>query len=190
MPGLFPLVVAPFEVETAAPNTPSVHRHRVRLAVAQIVGDHLAAARERDEGSVFSSDPSLEFPAVAADPAHLTLEAADSGHSESASDLDMVPAGEVLVLLVPFPPRRVDVTAAESVRVVTGHSLQSRDIPLDSKAHRVHQDRPTTPELLDRPWGKRLDRELRSSRVDSQALAASTTTRHRIWRSVRVFLSM
>jgi hypothetical protein len=49
---------------------------------------------------------------------------------------------------------------------------------------------PTVPLELARPCGKRGDFELSRIRADSQALAASTTTRASIRRSVRVALSM
>src|SRR5437762_2686518 len=49
---------------------------------------------------------------------------------------------------------------------------------------------PTKPEEFARPFGCRGLLELSSSRADSQALAASTTTLPRTWTSLRVFLSM
>src|SRR5690606_3872685 len=49
---------------------------------------------------------------------------------------------------------------------------------------------PTTPLEFARPLGKRADRELRRSRADSHALAASTTTRALTCSSAPVFLSM
>src|SRR5512141_723076 len=49
---------------------------------------------------------------------------------------------------------------------------------------------PTTPPELASPWGKRDDFELSSSRADSHALAASTTTRARTCSSFIVVLSM
>src|SRR5438128_9809694 len=48
---------------------------------------------------------------------------------------------------------------------------------------------PTVPLAFARPLGNREDRELSSSRADSQALAASTTTLARTCRSVPVVLS-
>src|SRR5216684_7484874 len=48
---------------------------------------------------------------------------------------------------------------------------------------------PTVPLAFARPLGERDDRELSSSRADSNALAASTTTLARTWRSVPVVLS-
>src|SRR5207247_975940 len=48
---------------------------------------------------------------------------------------------------------------------------------------------PTVPLALARPFGYRPDLEFSSSRADSKALAASTTTRARTWRSAPVVLS-
>src|SRR5215203_6158403 len=49
---------------------------------------------------------------------------------------------------------------------------------------------PTTPLELARPCGNCDDLELRSSRADSNALAASTTERDATWRSSPLVLSM
>ena len=64
--GLLDFVVAPFEVEAQHRNAPLVHRVGVDLAVALLVGDHLAASGEVDVGAVHLAQVALELLAVAA----------------------------------------------------------------------------------------------------------------------------
>src|SRR3989475_2383972 len=52
---LLVLVVSPLPVELQNRDAPPVHHVRVDLAVAAVVGDHLAAAREADRGAVVAA---------------------------------------------------------------------------------------------------------------------------------------
>src|SRR5256884_5209803 len=62
---LLVLVVSPLPVELQNRDAPPVHHVRVDLAVAAVVGDHLAAAREADRGAVVAAVVVLELLALA-----------------------------------------------------------------------------------------------------------------------------
>src|SRR5206468_11172365 len=63
---LLVLVVGPLRMEPRNGDAPPVYHVRVDLAVAVVVGDHFAAAREADRGAVVAAVVVLELLAVAA----------------------------------------------------------------------------------------------------------------------------
>src|SRR5213592_1567926 len=69
---LLVLVVGPLPMEPRNGDAPPVYHVRVDLAVAVVVGDHFAAAREADRGAVVAAVVVLELLAVAA-PGGVTL---------------------------------------------------------------------------------------------------------------------
>src|SRR6266576_896317 len=60
------LVIGPLPMEAKYGNAPVVHDVRIDLAVAVLIGDHLAAAREADIGAVIAAIVLLQLFAVAA----------------------------------------------------------------------------------------------------------------------------
>ena len=103
----------PLEMETQHRDAPLIHRARIDLAVRIGVGNHLAAAGESHPGAVLSADLGFQRRAVAF--SLRAVEAADLRHVESAADLDVITAREILLLVVEQPPRHVDVHAADAV---------------------------------------------------------------------------
>src|SRR3989442_5213582 len=89
-------------METENGNAPAVHHLGIDLAVAVLVGDHLAATREPDVGAVVAAIICFElFPVAAAtgvilDAAH----EAEFRHTGPAPDLDVIAAREVELLVV------------------------------------------------------------------------------------------
>src|SRR5258707_4993128 len=66
MGGLAQLVLRPAPVETQHRDSPFVLDLRIDLAIGLIIGDHLTAPGERDEGSVIAAHVLLELHPVAA----------------------------------------------------------------------------------------------------------------------------
>src|SRR3989449_986293 len=142
---LLVFVVRPLPVEPQHGDPPPVHGARIDLAIAVVIRDHLAAAREADRGAV-------------------------------------VAAVVVPWLFSVAPPRRGGGDAAHET-----FSRPPRAAPHFPVVSVMYF--PTVPLALARPFGYRPDLEFSSSRADSRALAASTTTRARTWRSAPVVLS-
>src|SRR5438093_958070 len=139
VPGLEDLGFGPLPMEPQDGDPPLVHHVGVDLAVAVVVGDHLAAAREADEGAVHLAVLLLEVRSIAA--AHDAVgagEDAGAGHSAPAPHLDVIPAWERHLLLV-VPPRHVEVHPADAVLVVGGPFHEGREEPPHADAHGVHQ---------------------------------------------------
>ena len=59
--GLQDLVLAPLEVEAQHRNAPLIDHVRIDLAVAVLVGNHLAAAGEVNVGAVDLAEVALQF---------------------------------------------------------------------------------------------------------------------------------
>src|SRR5215472_17265814 len=78
---------------------------RVDVAPAFLVGDHLAAPREPDRRAVLFADLVLERLAVALVARAGAAERTEHRHVEPAADFDVVPAREILLLILQQPPR-------------------------------------------------------------------------------------
>src|SRR5437773_10934352 len=91
---LLEFVIRPFPVELEHRDAPAVERARVDLAVAVVVGDHLTAAREADQGAVVAAVVVLELLAVAAAGGVALNPAQDAvgRHTGAAPDLDVLAA--------------------------------------------------------------------------------------------------
>ncbi|UCF19204.1 MAG: DMT family transporter, partial [Gemmatimonadota bacterium] len=85
--GLLPLVIRPLEMKLQYGNAPLIDHVGIDLAIAGVVGNHLAAAREPHMGSVLFPDMLLHSLSVAM-LAGGTVEGTDAGHAEAAADLD------------------------------------------------------------------------------------------------------
>src|SRR5690606_27052374 len=90
------LVIRPLPVEAKHGDAPLVLHVRIDFAVAIVVGDHVAAAREAHEGAVIAAGLLLELPSVAAarDPL-ITSPRAHAGHAPAGGELDVIPAGKI-----------------------------------------------------------------------------------------------
>src|SRR6202011_2748783 len=88
----------------------------------------LAAARETHVRAIAGMDEILEVFPIALMFSAFATKRAHTRHMETAADLHMVAARELLVLGIPQPPRNVDVHAAHAVRVVAGQFLERGDV--------------------------------------------------------------
>src|SRR5262249_5185488 len=133
------LVLAPAPMEAQHGNAVLIDRLRADLAVALLVRDHLAAAGESDARAVALADRVLERLAITFVLAAGAVEGADLRDAQSAADLDVIAARELLVLFVELPPGHVDVHAADAVGVVARQALERGDVPAQSVANGVSE---------------------------------------------------
>src|SRR5712671_1112701 len=119
VPNLVVLVVGPLPVKAQHRNPILVLHDRIDLAIALVVRDHLSTPGEIDLRAIIAAVVFLEgFPISAA--AGIALDStheAVTGRIQSATDLDVIPARKIELLVVD-PPRHVDVVAAYAVLVV------------------------------------------------------------------------
>src|SRR5262249_27253522 len=131
VPDLVDLVVGPLPVEAPDGDAPLVHDRRGDVAVAVVVRDHLAAAREADGRAAAAAVVVLQRLAVAAAvPAVDLAHDAVARHAAAAPDLDVVAAGEVELAVVE-PPRHVQMEATRAVLVVGRDAEHRRDEAAD-----------------------------------------------------------
>src|SRR5206468_590261 len=109
---------APAEMEAQHRNAERVHALRVDFAIALLIGNHFSAPCKVDERAVLFPDRILQLLAVALVARALTRERAEPRQFESAADFDMVPAWEMLRLIVVEPPGHIHVHAADAVAIV------------------------------------------------------------------------
>jgi len=100
MTRLLDLVLAPAPMEPQHRDTPLVYVPRVDVAVGLRVRDHFAASGETDGGSVSLADVLLERLAIALVCAAFPVEASNLRHTKSAGELNVITAGEILLLAV------------------------------------------------------------------------------------------
>src|SRR6185369_11051691 len=123
------------------------------VAIAVLIGQHFAAARETDHGAIFLADFVLERRSVTLVAGALARETTQHGHAESAADLDVVPAGKVLLFVSVQPPRHVHVHAADAVAVVARHATESGHVTAGAVAHRIGEVLPDDPGRVGDPVG-------------------------------------
>src|SRR5258706_4198306 len=142
---LLRLGVRPLPVETKDRDAPAVHHVGIQLAVAVLVGDHLAPGREADEGAVEPAVVVLQGLAVAS-----AVDLVDGTHEPVARHVPPAPALEVVAargvqLPVVEPPGHVHVHAPDAVFIEGRQALEARDLAGDAGARAVREvaaDRP------------------------------------------------
>ena len=111
--GLEDLVLPPLEEEAQHWDAPLVDDAGVDLAVALLVGDHFAQARERDvEPYNLRKSRFKSLPVSAAVPALIPCDHAGGGHLAAAAELDGVAAREGHLPLSSHPACHVHAAAA------------------------------------------------------------------------------
>src|SRR3954447_20942990 len=124
---LLDLVLRPFEVEPQHRNSPRVRLRGVDFAPRVLIRDHLAAAREVHECAVLLPQLLLQRLPVPLVARALSGKRPELRQREPASELDVIPAREVLLLVVVQPPRDVQMHAADAVAVVPRHTRERRN---------------------------------------------------------------
>src|SRR5713226_3485329 len=104
--------------------------------------------------AVFLADRVFELFAIALITGALSMEAADPRQAETAADLYVVAAREILILFVVQPPRHVDVHAADSVRVMTWQPFQRGNVAGQTVSGGIGQIATHHPGRVRQPVGK------------------------------------
>ena len=167
------LVLRPVEVEAQHRNAHLVLHFGIDLAVAPLVGDHLAASGEADEGPVVAPGSALEACTVEGGVSGQERERAEPRHRAASAELDVVAAREVeltLSLGAVLPPRHVEVHQGHTVLVVGRGILQRRHLHHHAAAHRVHQVAAHSAAAVGEAVGKQAARRVQQ---DPRGLAAA-----------------
>src|SRR6266542_4104323 len=148
-------VVGKLPVEAEHGDSPFVHDVGIDLAVAAVVGNHLAAAGEAHVGAVIAAIVLLElFPVAAA--RWVAVNSAHEAvvrHVGAAPHLDVIAAREVELLVVQ-PPRHVDVHSSHTVVIMRDVIHHLRDEARDVGAGRVREILAHRPAAVREPVGK------------------------------------
>src|SRR5918993_30742 len=135
---LIQLVIAPLPVEAQDRYPPAIDGRGIDFAVAVLVGDHLAAAGQTDGAAVIGADGRFHLEPVAFGARERAVERAHRRHPVPAADLDVIPARKIEPLVVPVPPRHVQVRPV-AVGVVARHARHGRDPRRQAGSDRVGQ---------------------------------------------------
>src|SRR3982074_3740676 len=120
-------VFRPAKMETQNGDAPLIDNVGIDFAVGMRVGNHFATSGESDGGAVKLSSAGFERGSVTLFVTAKLVEHSHARHVAAAIQLDVIAARKI-ILAIEFPPRDVQVHAADAIVIVRRHFFEGGDV--------------------------------------------------------------